>query len=80
MLHEKTFKMVDVKKLFDDALETVTADTWHKCIQHVYKEEMRFWNLDIRVKVVTEPFIIELQKESDNSFSKESSESDSDAS
>lgn len=69
-----TFKMADVEKLFDEALHTVTAESWRKCIQHVLKEEIKFWDLDIRVEVMTEPLIIDIGGESDDS--EESSGSD----
>lgn len=53
-----TFKLPDVKKLFEESVASVGADAWRKCISHVETEEQRMWDLDIRVEVLTEPIII----------------------
>ncbi|KAJ8978593.1 hypothetical protein NQ317_006881 [Molorchus minor] len=39
MLHNRTFKLGDLKLLLNHAISRVTTDTWFKCILHEKKEE-----------------------------------------
>lgn len=77
--NNRTFKIADVRKLFDDALQNITADTWRKCIQHVKKEEMRMWELDVRVEITTELLIININGDSSSSLDSSDSESNNDS-
>ncbi|XP_072400478.1 uncharacterized protein [Diabrotica undecimpunctata] len=62
-----TFKLCDVKVLFDEAIRNVTVDNWRKCIGHVEKIENKMWDVDIQVDVIMEPIIVQLDDESDDS-------------
>lgn len=55
-----TFKMADLKILFENAVSAVTAVSWSKCVQHVIKEEDKFWDLDPQIETIIEPLIITL--------------------
>lgn len=69
-----TFKLNDVKVLFEKSLEAITAESWVKCIGHVIKEEQKMWDLDIQVEVTVEPIIITpgADSESDSDTSSDS--------
>ncbi|CAH2099708.1 unnamed protein product [Euphydryas editha] len=41
-----TFKMADLKKLLEEALQLITPAAWPKCINHVIKEEKKMAELD----------------------------------
>nr|XP_023024938.1 uncharacterized protein LOC111513011 [Leptinotarsa decemlineata] len=56
--HYTTFKMKDVKVLFDQAIMEITSENWQKAIQHVLKEEDKMWELDNLVDQVVDPIII----------------------
>ncbi|XP_074035702.1 uncharacterized protein [Leptinotarsa decemlineata] len=56
--HNTTFKMKDVKVLFDQAIMEITSENWQKAIQHVLKEEDKMWELDNLVDQVVDPIII----------------------
>lgn len=71
-----TFKMADVKKLFQEALDNITAEKWKNCISHVKKEESKLGGLDHEVDKTVDSFIINVTGETSSS---ESSDSDSDA-
>lgn len=53
-----TFKMKDVKLLFDQAITEVTPENWRKAVQHVIKEEDKMWDLDNLIDQTVEPLII----------------------
>lgn len=42
----KTFKLPEVKSLFEEGLNSVTAHDWEKCVEHVKNEEKKLWKLD----------------------------------
>lgn len=71
-----TFKLADVKGLFDSAVNSVTAESWQQFIEHVIKEENRMWDLDTRIDVTVEPLLIDLG--ANDSSSDDDSDSDSD--
>lgn len=67
-----TYKMNDVQKHFEEALQEVNAEKWQRCIEHVIKEEQKMWQLDSLLEKTVEPLIINLGEEdspSDISFS-----------
>ena len=53
-----TFKMKDVKLLFDQAIKEVTPENWRKAVQHVIKQEEKMWNLDNLLDQTVDPLII----------------------
>lgn len=55
-----TFKMDEVKGLLAAAIENVTPESWKKCISHTIKEEDKMWDVDTRMDIAVEPFIINL--------------------
>lgn len=61
-----TFKLNDVKCLFESAISKISAQSWQNCIRHVLKEEDRMWDLDIRIDVVIEPVVININQDSDS--------------
>lgn len=59
--HNTTFKFCDLKGLFKEALELITAQKWENCIKHVKdKVEKRMWELDNILEEQVEPFIIDV--------------------
>lgn len=44
--HNNTFKLKDVLKLLEKGVEQVTPEMWTNFIEHVTKEEDKFWNLE----------------------------------
>ncbi|CAH2001242.1 unnamed protein product [Acanthoscelides obtectus] len=59
--HNTTFKFCDLKGLFKEALELITAQKWENCIKHVKdKVEKRMWELDNILEEQVEPFIIDI--------------------
>lgn len=53
-----TFKLADVKGLLLQAIENVTPTNWHKCVQHVIREEDKMNTLDGIMDDMLEPLII----------------------
>ena len=58
-----TFKLQDIKKLFEEALNKVTSEVWKKCVSHVIKEEEKMWIVDGLVDDSVEPLIISVNAE-----------------
>lgn len=56
--NNKSFKMAEVKTLFQEGLELVTPERWRSCIDHVIKVEDEMCQLDHLIDDVVEPFII----------------------
>lgn len=56
--HNTTFKMKDVKLLFDQAIKEVTPENWRKVVHHVIKEEEKMWDLDHLIDRTVDPLII----------------------
>lgn len=56
--NNKTFKMAEVKLLFEEGLQKVTPERWRSCIDHVIKVEDEMCKLDHLIDDVVEPFII----------------------
>lgn len=54
----RTFKLVDVQHHLQEAIRTVSAEDWKKCMQHVLKEEQKMWDVDNRIDHNIEPIII----------------------
>lgn len=64
--HNKTFKINDVKELLFQGIQSVTADRWKSCVQHVIDvEEKRLWEIDGLAEEVMEPIVINLGDDSD---------------
>lgn len=59
--------MADVKKLFNEAVEHVTADNWINAINHVKKEEEKMWETDRVMEIMVEPLIINFESDSTTS-------------
>ncbi|RVE45218.1 hypothetical protein evm_010108 [Chilo suppressalis] len=58
--NNKTFKMTEIKNLLADALQSITAESWKRSIDHVIKEGQKMVKLDGIVDNVVDKFIIEL--------------------
>ncbi|XP_049779752.1 uncharacterized protein LOC126176637 [Schistocerca cancellata] len=64
----KTYKMPEVKVLLEDAVRTVTAEDWNKCVLHVAeKVETQMWKLDCIIEEREERFVINLNENSSSS-------------
>jgi len=46
LMNNTTFKLEDVHILLKDAVEQVTSEMWKNFIDHVVKEEDKFWTID----------------------------------
>lgn len=69
-----SFKFSDLKNLFDEALQNITAEKWDKCVKHVIeKVEVKMWELDNIIEVHVEPLIINLADDDDTDDDEESS-------
>ncbi|CAH2013731.1 unnamed protein product [Acanthoscelides obtectus] len=56
--HNTTFKLSDMKELFNLALQRVTPEKWLKCVKHVQeKVEVAMWELDNIIERYIEPLI-----------------------
>lgn len=71
-----TFKLNDVKVLLEEAVESVSANSWTKFIGHVLKEEQKMWDLDVHIDNTIEHIIITPGVDSE---SESDSDSDSDS-
>ncbi|VEN36202.1 unnamed protein product, partial [Callosobruchus maculatus] len=55
-----TFKFADVKNHFQEAIGSITADKWQKCIRHIQeKVEQEMWRLATIIENI-EPVIVNL--------------------
>ncbi|KAJ8726338.1 hypothetical protein PYW07_001036 [Mythimna separata] len=73
--NNKTFKLNEVRSLFEEGLCQVTPQRWKNCVAHVMKIEEEMCHLGHIVDDITDRFIIQVGDESDDSET--SSESDS---
>jgi transposase len=62
-----TFKLADVKILFQNAISNTTPELWRKCIQHTIVEEEKMWQLDVCIEATVEPLIIHVGESDDYS-------------
>lgn len=53
-MNNTTFKLQDVHKLFRDGIDRCTPEMWKNFIQHVIKEENKFWELEFVVDEIME--------------------------
>ncbi|XP_045540789.1 uncharacterized protein LOC106711875 [Papilio machaon] len=44
--NNKTFKMAEVKKLFEEGLQNITCEKWSSWVSHIIKEEEKMYGLD----------------------------------
>ncbi|XP_048373846.1 uncharacterized protein LOC125445060 [Sphaerodactylus townsendi] len=74
-INNNTFKLNDVKNLFEDGVHAVTPEMWSGFVQRVTEKEQQFWDLDfLQENNETSPRKIHLGSDSD-SPSSESEES-----
>ncbi|XP_072949967.1 uncharacterized protein [Epargyreus clarus] len=69
----KTFKIIDLKKILSEAIKSITSAAWQQCVNHVIKEEKKMAELDGISDNVIDNFIIRV---TDSSTSPSSSASD----
>lgn len=62
-----TFKLSDVKNLFNKAISEVTSENWQKCIRHVTEIEKKMWELDNIIDITIEPIVISLESDGESS-------------
>lgn len=67
--NNKTFKMTEIKNLLANALQSVTVETWKRCINHVVKEEQKMLKIDGIVDDIVDKFIIQVGGTSSSSAS-----------
>ncbi|XP_050302793.1 uncharacterized protein LOC126740708 [Anthonomus grandis grandis] len=61
--HNTTYKLSDVKDLFNCALMNITPEKWQKCIEHVVqKVESRMWRIDNIMETQVEQLIIHVDE------------------
>ncbi|XP_022832284.1 uncharacterized protein LOC111364283 [Spodoptera litura] len=65
--NNKTFKLTDVRNLFQEGIQKITATEWSKCISHVVKEEEKMSRLDILIDNITDTFIINVTESDSDS-------------
>ncbi|CAG4981685.1 unnamed protein product [Colias eurytheme] len=68
--NNKTFKLIEVKKLFEEALQLITAEKWRSFVSHIIKEEDKMYGLDNLIDNVSDRFVINVaESESDEFYS-----------
>lgn len=45
-MNNTTYKLTDVQKLLNEGVEHVTPNMWNNFVEHVVKEEDKFWEVD----------------------------------
>lgn len=61
-----TFKISDVEKLVNEALDAVTVDNWKKCVSHCEKlQDEDFIKEDLRDEIL-EPIILTINPDEDS--------------
>jgi len=72
--NNKTFKFDDVKKLLNDALDSVTVDNWKKCTDHCYNlQEEDFIKEGLRDEILT-PIILTINPDDRSDIESDSEE------
>ena len=66
-VHNTTFKIADVQKLFDEALDTITAENWEKAIAHVIKLEDKYWEEAGSLDECIQEIVISMDESSESS-------------
>lgn len=67
--NNKTFKLTDVRNLFQEGIKKITATEWSKCVSHVVKEEEKMSRLDVLIDNITDTFIINVTESDSDSDS-----------
>ena len=67
--HNTTYKLLHVKQLIENAVDEITTDKWSRCVEHVLKEEDKFWKFDQITDAVVGNLIINTADSSDDSSS-----------
>ena len=58
--NNKTFKIADTQKLFDQALETINLNDWNKAVEHVLKVEQSYRNKDRIMDIDVQDIVFKL--------------------
>ncbi|CAK1602821.1 unnamed protein product [Parnassius mnemosyne] len=66
--NNKTFKMTEVKKLFEEGLQHITPEKWSSCVSHIIKEEDKIYGLDHMIDNVSDRFIINVTESDSDDF------------
>ncbi|XP_026746152.1 uncharacterized protein LOC113507498 [Trichoplusia ni] len=76
--NNKTFKIKDVKKLFEEGVKEVTPENWRQCINHTIKVEDKMCQLDHIIDECVDSFIINVtDSDSDSEYTDSESDSES---
>ncbi|RVE41985.1 hypothetical protein evm_013360 [Chilo suppressalis] len=57
-INNNTYKMQEVKTLFQEGINKVTPTKWNDCVSHTIKEEDKMCHLDHIIEEVTDRFVI----------------------
>jgi hypothetical protein len=74
----KSFKMKDIQKLFEEALENVTPKDWENACRHVMDIEKSYWDKDNICDINIPDIVVKLAEDSDSENSSHTSDDDSD--
>ncbi|XP_059045044.1 uncharacterized protein LOC131840870 [Achroia grisella] len=66
--NNKTFKMTEVKKHFEEGLQHITPEKWSSCVSHIIKEEDKIHGLDHMIDNVSDRFIINVTESDSDDF------------
>ncbi|CAK1580631.1 unnamed protein product [Parnassius mnemosyne] len=66
--NNKTFKMTEVKKLFEEGLQHITPEKWNSCVSHIIKKEDKMYGLDHMIDNVTDRFLINVTESDSDDF------------
>lgn len=69
--NNKTYKMQEVKTLFQEGINKVTPAKWSDCVSHTIKEEDKMCHLDHIIDEVTDRFVISVTESDSDSDSEE---------
>ncbi len=64
-VHNKTFNIKDIHKLFDESLEKVTPKDWENACKHVLDIEQSYWKQDHICDIEIPEVVIKLAEDSD---------------
>lgn len=72
--HNRTFKLSDIEKLFEEALRRIDRTSWENCVRHTEKLQEEDYQKELARDNVMEPLIINLADDSDTDSSASSDE------
>lgn len=64
--HNTSYKFQDVQKLLQNGIKNITPEKWKNCVEHVIKEENKFYQLDYIIDSLSDNIIINVSESDDS--------------